>query len=83
MLDLLRELFLNIFLHSAKEERSQYRLKLLYNSQIDALVVIYTLTEGVREPFLEVLLVREDRGHQEMHERPQFHNIILQWRSSQ
>ena len=57
MLDLLWKLFLNIFLHSAKEERSQDRLKLLNDSQVDALVVVNTLTKGIGEPFFEVLLV--------------------------
>jgi hypothetical protein len=57
MLDLLWKLFLNIFLHSAKEERSQDRLKLLNDSQVDALVVVNTLTKGIGEPLFEVLLV--------------------------
>ena len=57
MLDLLWKLFFNIFLHSAKEERSQDRLKLLNDSQVDALVVVNTLTKGIGEPLFEVLLV--------------------------
>ena len=41
------------------------------------------LIEWVGEPLLEVLLAAEDLRHQEMHEGPQLHDIILQGGTSQ
>ena len=83
MLDFLRQLFLDITLHSAQEERSQDRLQLLDDADVERLVLVNTLAERVREPLFKVLLVAEDLRHQEVHERPELHHIILQGCASQ
>ena len=43
--------------------------------------MINRLIERIREPFLEVLLTAEDLRHQEMHERPELHHIVLKRRT--
>lgn len=50
---------------------------------IQSLILSDRLVERVREPLFEVLLAAEYLRHQEMHERPKFHHIVLQWSSSQ
>ena len=77
MLDLLRKLFFDIFLESPEQERSQNRLELFNDRHVKSFVVVDCLVEWIREPFFEVLLVGEDVRHEEMHERPEFHNIFL------
>lgn len=37
----------------------------------------------IREPFFEFTMGLEHVRHEEMHQRPQFHEIVLQWRASQ
>ena len=37
--------------------------------------------QWVREPLLEVPVRLEDVGHQEMHQRPEFHQIVLKGRA--
>jgi len=83
VLDLFRQLLLDISFHSAEKERPENRLELLNDADVERLVLINTLAEGVREPLLEVLLVAEDLRHQEVHQRPQFHHVVLQRRASQ
>ena len=46
-----------------------------YNAE--GLVLVDRLIEWIWEPLFEVLLTAEDLGHQEMHERPELHHIIL------
>ena len=45
--------------------------------------MIYRLGERIGEPLFEILLVGEDVRHQEMHEWPELHHIILQGCTSQ
>ena len=53
------------------------------DADVQALILINTLTKWIREPFLEILLAAEDLRHQEMHQRPQLHHIVLQRGSCQ
>lgn len=53
-------------------------MQLLNNRDVQRLILCDGLVEWVREPLLEVLLAAEDLWHQEMHEGPQLHDIILQ-----
>ena len=41
--------------------------------------MVNRLCERVGEPLFEILHVGEDVGHQEMHETPQLHHVVLQW----
>ena len=41
------------------------------------------LVEGVREPLLEVLLAAEDVRHEEVHEGPKLHHVVLKRRPCQ
>jgi hypothetical protein len=41
------------------------------------------LVEGVREPFFEILLAAENGWHEEVHQGPELHDIVLQWRPRQ
>ena len=45
---------------------------------VKGLVLVDGLVEGVREPLLEVLLAAKDLRHQEMHERPELHDVVLE-----
>ena len=83
MFNFLWELLLDIPLHSSEKERPKDRLQLLDNSDVERLILIDALTEWIREPLLEVLLIAEDLRHQEVHERPQLHDVILQRRARQ
>lgn len=67
VLDLLRELLLNIAFHSSQKEGPQDRLQLLHNADIERLVLVDTLTERIGKPLFEVLLVAENLRHQEVH----------------
>ena len=58
-------------------------MELLNHRDVKRLILRNGLVEGVREPLLEVLLAAEDLGHQEMHEGPQLHDIILQGGTSE
>ena len=53
-------------------------MELLNHRNVKRLILRDGLVEGVGEPLLEVLLAAEDLWHQEMHEGPQLHDIILQ-----
>jgi hypothetical protein len=68
MFHLLRQLLFYVFLHPAQQKRSQDRLKLLHNSDVERLVLIDTLTKWIGKPLLEVLLVAENLRHQKVHE---------------
>ena len=83
MLDFLRELLFDVAFHSSEEEGPENRLELLHHPQIKTFVLIDGLAERVLEPFLEILLVGEDLRHQEVHEGPEFHNIVLKRGSSE
>ena len=83
MFNLFRQLLLDISLHSSKQEGSEDRLELLHYSKIKALVLINGLREGIRKPLFKVLLVGENVRHQEVHQRPQFHYIVLKRSSCQ
>jgi hypothetical protein len=39
--------------------------------------------QGVGEPFLELLMGFKYVRHEEVHQTPQFHQRVLQWRASQ
>jgi len=53
-------------------------LKFLNDSNVQGLVLSDGLVEGVGEPFFEVLLAAENLWHQEVHQRPKLHDIVLQ-----
>lgn len=68
MFNLLWQLLFDVFLHSSEQEWSENRLEFLNDSDVERLVLIYTLTKWIRKPLLEILLVAEDLRHQEMHQ---------------
>jgi len=68
VLYLLWQLLFDVFLHSSEQEWPENRLEFLNDSDVERLVLIYTLTKWIRKPLLEVLLVAEDLRHQEMHQ---------------
>lgn len=77
MLNFIWKLLLYLAFHTAQEEWSQNRLELLYHRDVDRLVVGDTLVEGVAEPLFKVLLAAENLRHQEVHQTPKFHHIVL------
>ena len=57
--------------HTHLVQSEHYRL-------IVFLTALHHASERVREPLLEVCVRREDGGHEEVHERPQLHQVVLQ-----
>jgi hypothetical protein len=43
----------------------------------------YALIERIAKPLLEILLATENLRHQEVHQTPKFHHVILQGRPSE
>lgn len=83
MLNLFRQLLFDILLHTSQNEWPKNGLQLLDDSQVQRLILVNRLTERVLEPVFEVTLVAKYVRHQEMHKRPELHDVILQWSSRQ
>mmetsp|Transcript_5126 Transcript_5126/g.14694 ORF Transcript_5126/g.14694 Transcript_5126/m.14694 type:complete len:252 (-) Transcript_5126:407-1162(-) len=82
MLVLLRELLFHVFLQATQQKWPQDRMK----PSDDGLVVLGRSLdhagERVGEPVLELGVGRKHLRHKKMHQRPQFHEIVLERRSS-
>lgn len=46
---------------------------------VDILLALHHTHQGVVEPVLELGVTSKDLRHQEVHEGPQLHQVILQW----
>jgi hypothetical protein len=52
--------------------------KKIANLPVNDLPVMSTTCQGIREPLLKVPMGFKHVGHQKMHKRPQFHQVILE-----
>ena len=50
---------------------------------VESLGTLYHVGHGVGEPVFELLVGLEHVGHEEVHERPEFHQIVLEWSSGE
>lgn len=76
---LLWQLFLHILLQPSQKERTQDLVESPYKLVIVLLVPFYHPCDRVHEPVLEVSVRGKHSWHEEVHERPQFHQIVLEW----
>ena len=83
MLIFLGHLFLNINLYPPEQERSQHLVKPLNQAFIVLLTALDHSCQWVGKPFFEFPVGLENMGHEEVHERPQLHQAVLEGRSSQ
>mmetsp|Transcript_9327 Transcript_9327/g.34919 ORF Transcript_9327/g.34919 Transcript_9327/m.34919 type:complete len:242 (-) Transcript_9327:2654-3379(-) len=83
VLELLRQLLCNILLQPPQEKRAHDGVEPPDQSSIDAAVVLDHVVQRVAEPVAELGPVREDVGHQKMHQSPKLHQRVLQGRASQ
>jgi len=64
--------------HAAEHERPQHGMQAADEGRIDGRCALDHAGEGVAEPVLEGGVAVEDVGHEEVHQRPQLHEVVLQ-----
>lgn len=79
MLKFLRHLLLYIHFDPPEQEWPQYLVKPFDQALVVFLAALDHSCQRVGEPFFELTVGLEDVWHEEVHQRPQLHQAILQW----
>ena len=74
---------LHFALQSAENKRTQHLVQTVHQPRVHAPLAFHHLIHWVAEPEREFPAASEERGHQEMHQRPQLHQTVLQRRSGE
>lgn len=83
MLVFLGHLLLHVHLDPPEQERSQHLVEPLHQALVVLLTALDHSRQRVGEPLLELAVGLEDVGHEEMHQRPQLHQAVLERSSCQ
>lgn len=83
MLVFLRHLLLHVSLDPPEQERPQHLVEPLDQAFVVLLTAFDHSRQRVGEPFLELTVRLEDVGHEEVHERPELHQAVLERGSCQ
>lgn len=83
MLVFLRHLLLHINLDPPEQERPQHLVEPLDQPFVVLLTALDHSRQWVGEPFFKLSMGLEDVGHEEVHQRPQLHQAVLQRGSCQ
>ncbi len=78
MLVLLGHLLLHVGLESAQDERPEDLVEAADEVLVVVLVAFDHALERVGEPVLELAVGGEDVRHEEVHERPELHEVVLE-----
>ncbi len=76
-------------IHIGGKQERQQSFKMLYTTAgtehsvlqpylVDVCLPLHHPCEGIVEPVLELCVTGKHLGHQEVHERPQLHQVVLQ-----
>ena len=74
---------LHFALQSAENKRTQHFVQAVHQPRVHAPLALHHLVHRVAEPERELPATSEERGHQEVHQRPQLHQTVLQRRSGE
>ncbi len=83
MLVFLGHLLLHVNLDPPEQEWSQHLVEPLDQALIVLLTALYHSRQRVGEPFFELAVGLEDVRHEEVHQRPQLHQAVLERGSCQ
>lgn len=83
MLVLLGHLLLHVNLNPPEQERPQHLVQPLDQPFVVLLTALDHSRQRVGEPFFKLSMGLEDVGHEEVHQRPQLHQAVLQRGSCQ
>lgn len=83
MLVLLGHLLLHVGLDPPQQERPEHLVQPLDQALVVLLAALDHPRQRVGEPLLELAVRLEDVRHEEVHERPQLHQAVLQRSSCQ
>lgn len=83
MLVFFGHLLLHVDLDPPEQERPQHLVQPLDQALIVLLAALDHSRQRVGEPFLELAVGLEDMGHEEVHQRPQLHQAVLERSSCQ
>lgn len=83
MLVLLGQLLFDVPLETTEEEGSENAVETEDELLVDTGGAVDHVVHGVAEPLFEFRVGLEDVGHQKVHERPDFHEVVLEGRSSE
>lgn len=81
VLELAGQLLLDIALEAAEEERADDGVQPADEAFVHGPRAFDHVVEGVGEPVAELLARAEDVRHEEVHERPELHQVVLQGRA--
>lgn len=75
----LRELLFDVALEPTQQKGAQDVVQAADDVLVDRLLTLDHAGQRVAEPALELVVAGKDGGHEEMHQAPELHQVVLEW----